>query len=268
MELVLDLDGSGNVWLVWKHLVRLPHMVWTSKLLSQFPELIHGSTSKRWKQACTQDWRDCLAAETGVSNTSIYAARQVHGKAVISISSGQKPTDEQDADALITNVPGCLLAVRTADCVPVFFYAPQKRACAVVHAGWKGTSQKIVQEAVKAFQHEYHIDPSEIFMATGPSICGNCYDISNVQDDRLSQFKRLFPGTSVITDTKAGNGLDLPLANKLLCLEMGVPEHQIELSGICTFEDPAWASYRRDPEELRVEIRNFIGIKNHRSTDF
>src|SRR5690606_26524877 len=144
------------------------------KLFAQFPSLIHGSTSKEWKEACTSDWRACLSETTGVPVDQVYAARQVHGKTVVSVRAGQGATDALEADALVTDQPNHLMTIRTADCVPVFFYAPQKRACAVVHAGWKGTSQKIVQEAVKAFQDEYHIDPSEIFMATGPSICGNC----------------------------------------------------------------------------------------------
>ncbi len=253
-------------------------LIWQSKLLSQFSNLSHGSTSKSF---------GVLRFESGVADSDVIENRnevlkaisadeektfvldQVHDNNVLVINEGQKGNiflkedDLPKADALVTNQPGLSLVIKSADCVPIFFYDPKNFAIGLAHAGWSGTSKNIVQEVVKTMKDEYNSESSELFMVIGPSICGQCYDISTVTDDRKDRFNRLFNDEDKVVLEKQGDkiSLDLPCANKVLALKMGVLEQNIELSSICTFENNHYASYRRSPDELAKLIWSYLSLK-------
>lgn len=253
-------------------------MIYRSQLLSQFTDLIHGSTSKEFgvlKFDRGQDDRvisnrENLAKQAGITLENIVMVKQIHGNHIIKVTNdysgnGKKSVFElENADGLITNVPLKALVVRTADCVPILIYDPQKRVISAVHAGWQGTIKKIVQETLKAMREEYNVEPSNVFVAMGPSISGQNYDISLVKDDRLLQFENTFGKDSeVIIRTPKGVALDLPLANKKLVMETDVPENQIEVSPICTYnESDTWASYRKDPQTLDTDIWSYICLQS------
>lgn len=258
-------------------------MIYKSDLLSQFPELIHGSSSRHYGALRFDDDNSGANSEEVVQNRSRLAeaggfnlgqavlCHQVHGREVAVIGPEQTgdaigPTKVNgiEADAMITNKPGPILIVQTADCIPLLLYASQKRAVAVVHAGWRGLTKNIVQEVVSRMKNEYNIGSSELFAAAGPSICGQCYDVSTVDDDRIAQFKALFLANSGVIRQSANKvSLDLPLAAKQLMLNQGIPDNQIELNKICTFEQCAdWPSYRKDPDSLATPIWTFIGLKH------
>src|SRR5216684_1601245 len=92
-------------------------------------------------------------------------------------------------DASTTNRPGLLLAVQTADCVPILLVDPKKRAVAAVHAGWRGTLTRIVVKAIGQMQMQFKSNPADILAAIGPSIGGCCYEVgTEVATQFLSQF--------------------------------------------------------------------------------
>lgn len=94
-----------------------------------------------------------------------------------------------DSDGMITNVPGLVLYISVADCVPLYFYDPVKRVIALSHSGWKGTVNRIGEVTIRKMGERYGCDPSDIYTAIGPSICSDCYEIS---EDVAEEFCRCF----------------------------------------------------------------------------
>ena len=112
-----------------------------------------------------------MAEAARTLHPDIRIAEQVHGDTVLRVESEFTITA---GDALMTNVPGLCVAVKTADCVPVLLLAPQ--AVAAVHAGWRGTALRIAAKAVAALGAAYGVRPEEITAHIGPCVCQDCYE--------------------------------------------------------------------------------------------
>lgn len=154
------------------------------------------------------------------------------GKGVVS------PKDYRDVDGLITNEKGVVLCTFFADCVPLFFVDPVKKAIGLSHSGWRGTVQKIGKKTVEEMGRAYGTDPKDIYAAVGPSICQDCYEVSG---DVAEEFRNAFPQMDERScyPTKPGKyQLDLWEANRQVMLEAGIPEEQIEVTDLCTCCNP------------------------------
>ena len=103
--------------------------------------------------------RQLLLEELKMSGENVKILNQIHGDHVISVAASNHSSffDKEwpSADGMYTGMPGFYLGVRTADCLPILFYNKQAGVVAVVHAGWQGTVQKIVQKAVNAISEEF-----------------------------------------------------------------------------------------------------------------
>ena len=159
-----------------------------------------------------------------------------------------------ETDALITQLPGVAVGVRTADCVPILLYAPDIMAVAAVHAGWKGTVGNIVGNTIDRLV-SLGADVNGIRAAFGPSICGECYETG---PELAEKFKAADLADAVIygygTDP-LGEGrfdestvrIDLRKANTLLMTREGIPATNITHSTECTRHSPLhWPSWRRE----------------------
>lgn len=80
-------------------------------------------------------------------------------------------------DGHVTSEPGLLLAVTTADCVPVFVVDPERRAIGMLHAGWRGTAAGILERGLGAMGESFDSDPQDLRLHLGPAICGRCYEV-------------------------------------------------------------------------------------------
>lgn len=80
-------------------------------------------------------------------------------------------------DGHLTAEPGVLLAVSTADCVPVFVVDPVRRAVAMIHAGWRGAAAGILEEGLSAMRTSFGTSPGDVHLHLGPAICGDCYEV-------------------------------------------------------------------------------------------
>ena len=105
-------------------------------------------------------------------------SRQVHG-AVVRVHSTLPDgyVLASDCDGHATRTPGVLLAVTLADCVPVFVADPVNRAVALLHAGWRGVAEGVVESGLTAMADAFGSDPADLWVHAGPSICGRCYDV-------------------------------------------------------------------------------------------
>ena len=101
-------------------------------------------------------------------------------------------TDLSRHRRLITNEPGVTLATFYADCVPLYFYDPTHKAIGLSHSGWRGTVGNIAKATVEAMQKAYHTDPADLIAAIGPSICQDCYEVS---EDVIEEFRQAYPET-------------------------------------------------------------------------
>lgn len=151
------------------------------------------------------------------------------GKGVI------RESDLVGVDGLITNDSQVVLMIFFADCVPLFFYDPVKQAIGASHSGWRGTVMRMGARTVEAMQREFESAPENIHVVIGPSICQNCYEVSeDVVEAFRKEFSREQWGT--LWQEKENNKYQLNLweANRILLEEAGIPKEQIEVSGYCT----------------------------------
>jgi YfiH family protein len=120
--------------------------------------------------------------------------KQIHSAAIHVLN--EAPDQHLTGDGLITNVPGLLLAVQVADCVPVLIVDPINRAVGAFHAGWRGTVKRIVEKGVGMMRMAYGSDPAQLHAAIGPCVGSCCYAVGEeVVQEFNSQFdyaKELF----------------------------------------------------------------------------
>jgi YfiH family protein len=189
---------------------------------------------------------------------SITTAEQIHGNQVALVTEQDAGRGRNDyaeaipgADALITNVPGPVLMLFFADCVPVFILDPKTRAIALAHAGWKGTALRIGAETIRAMSEHFGTDPSDCLVAIGPAIGRCCYDVSA---DVAIKVREAVDDDRVIARANQDQWrLDLKLANWATLRAAGVHENNIAISHHCTACDPEhFFSYRRDGETGRM----------------
>ena len=154
--------------------------------------------------------------------------------------------DDEYCDALVSDTPKILLAVKTADCVPVLLGDPKTRAFAAVHAGWRGTSAAIVQRAIERLQTEYKVEAGNLRAAIGPAANHCCYEVGA---EVIDKFKERFPDSdSLFTPTRAGHArIDLHKANQKQLINAGLSPDRIHIAPLCTMDrNDLFFSYRRE----------------------
>ena len=176
----------------------------------------------------------------------LITARQTHSKIVKAIGqeglNGSLETPEGkaviEADGLVTNTPGLLIAVGTADCVPVLVIDPVNRAVGAFHAGWRGTVARIVKHGIDLMRQEYGSTTQNLVAAVGPSIGVCCYAVGEeVRDQFVGEFgygRELFAERSSAPGRDSKLFVDLWEANRKQLMETGIPSEQIALIGECT----------------------------------
>jgi YfiH family protein len=182
-----------------------------------------------------------LAAAGGFDLARLYTARQVHGARVAVVVEGTQPerVAEVEADALVTQLPGAVLGVYTADCVPILISDGEGRVAAV-HAGWRGTVAGVAHAAVEALV-SIGARREKLKAALGPSICAHCFEVG---DDVAAQF----PPSAVVRG-EAKPHVDLWEANRLMLGGAGVT--RIDATPPCTMcEADRFFSFRRDGEQI------------------
>jgi polyphenol oxidase len=185
----------------------------------------------------------------------LVTLRQVHSDTIQFVEAPSK--SQLVGDGLITSTPGLLLAIQTADCLPIILADPKCRAVGVFHAGWRGTLKRIVEKGVGEMQRRFGSRPRDLRAAIGPSIHGCCYQVGKeVRDQFESQFAyaaKLFREVEepdparekypmlFLTARPPGHSelpkkifLDLVEANRQQLLAVGVPVKSIEASPLCT----------------------------------
>lgn len=128
-----------------------------------------------------------LGASIGKKQWPIVTLRQIHSDLIHCVQG--LPKEPLVGDGLITDRPGIVLAVLTADCLPIILIDPKQRAVGVFHAGWRGTVKRIVEKGVGEMRRWFGTLPKDIKAAIGPGIHACCYDVGpEVRQQFESQF--------------------------------------------------------------------------------
>jgi YfiH family protein len=221
-------------------------------------ELNLGFTAADERETVVRNRRLLAEAITGDGATPLITARQFHSGLIAAVQeSDAARTLPPKADALITDQPGLLLGIQTADCIPVLVADRKRRVVAAFHAGWRGTVKRIVQMGIGRMRLEYGCRPEDLCAAIGPGIGACCYAVG---EEVLSEFESQFayarelfrevhdsdaihakypmlfltqraPGHSPLGP---GMHLDLVEANRRQLLDAGVREDAIDRVGGCT----------------------------------
>ena len=210
--------------------------------------------------------RFCEAAGFEVEN--IVTSDQAHTTKVRYVTKADcgsgvtRDRDFHDIDGMITDEPGVVLATFYADCVPLFLVDPVKKAIGLSHSGWRGTVAKIGEVTVRRMQEEFGSDPSEIYGAVGPSICQDCYEVS---EDVIEQFRAAFPQDkwdALFYGKPDGKyQLDLWEANHQIMLGAGLKEEHISMPNLCTCCNPEFLFSHRASHGRRGNLGAFLGIR-------
>lgn len=208
-----------------------------------------------------------LAEAVGFSVENIVTSDQTHTANVRVITEADrgngitKPRPYTDVDGMITNVPGLVLATFYADCVPLYFIDPVRKAIGLSHSGWRGTAAHIGAVTVRRMQEEYGSLPEDIYGAIGPSICQECYEVS---EDVILEFQKTFPEQSwrdlFYRKENGKYQLNLWEANRQIMLEAGLIEEHISLPGLCTCCNPEFLFSHRASRGKRGNLGAFLGI--------
>lgn len=197
------------------------------------------------EESCVKENYRRISDAMGFDMNSIVTSDQTHTNNVRKVTEKDRgkgiviPRDYTDTDGMITNVPGLVLATFYADCVPLYFADPANHAIGLSHSGWRGTVQKIGAVTIEKMSEEYGSNPKDLKVAIGPSICQECYEVS---EDVIEEFEKVF-------DKKYRNRLfyrkengkyqlNLWMANKIIFLEAGIPEENISMPNLCTCCNP------------------------------
>ncbi len=215
--------------------------------------------------------RDLFLAKLGLSQKQpcpLITLRQIHSDIIHCVS--DLGSNEPAGDGMVSQTPRLLLGVQSADCLPVILADKKRKAVGIFHAGWRGTLKRIVEKGAGEMRRWFGTLPRDIRAAIGPGIHGCCYEVGpDIRESFESQFEygpRLFREIEesdpvrekypmlFLTARAPGHSelpkkifLDLPEANRLQLLAIGVPAKNISVSALCTACNPdSLFSYRAE----------------------
>lgn len=173
-----------------------------------------------------------------------------------------KPQAFHDVDGMITNVPGLCLVTFYADCVPLLFVDPVQKVIGASHSGWRGTVGKIGKVTVEKMVSEFGCKPENILAAVGPSVCQDCYEVS---EDVILEFQKNYD-EQYWDDLyyKKENGhyqLNLWKANEIVFLESGILPGHMAISNVCTHCNSDVLYSHRTMGNERGSLCAFLGLK-------
>lgn len=241
------------------------------------------------EEACVLENYRRIAEILGCEAKDMVASHQTHTTNIRRVTAADKgkrvvvPGDYEDVDGLICNEPGIALATFFADCVPLYFVDPVNKAIGLAHSGWRGTVAQMGSCVVRAMEAEFGSRPENLVVAIGPSICRDCYEVS---EDVAEEFRRLADSEeagAVLREIEA-NGcyarkdgrkpelviagqregkyqLDLWLANLMILRLSGIPLKQIAVTDVCTCHNPEYLFSHRASDGKRGNLAAFLMLK-------
>jgi len=217
---------------------------------------------------CVSKNFELIADAIGTTPQNMVYAMQTHTTNVLKVGKNEcgmgvvRDRDFSDIDGLITNEPGVCLVTSYADCVPLYFIDTKKKCIGLSHAGWRGTVGKIGIETVKMMTQAYDSNPQDIIAFIGPSICIDCYEVSqDVADEFSNAYSKEQMSHILISKSNKKFQLNLHQANKYNLLDAGLKLENIFLTDICTCCNPDLLYSHRASKGQRGGLCGFLEIK-------
>lgn len=208
-----------------------------------------------------------VAESFGKTVDDFVCTDQTHTTTVLQVGNEEKGygvTKEKpytDVDGLITNEPGVILSTFYADCVPLYFVDPVNKAIGLSHSGWRGTVGRMGKKTLDAMAEVYGTKPEDVYAAVGPSICQDCYEIS---EDVAEHFYKEFEGHGDEILINKGNGkyqLDLWKTNEIVLLEAGIKPEHLAVTNVCTCCNSEVLFSHRASQGKRGNLAAFLMLK-------
>jgi YfiH family protein len=198
-----------------------------------------------------------LGVLSGRKSWPLVSLRQIHSDLIHRVDESEAKREPLAGDGLITNAPGIVIAVQTADCFPIILVDRKRRAVGVFHAGWRGTVQRIVEKGVGEMRKHFTSDPRDLLAAIGPGVQACCYEVG---EEVRTKFEAQFAyATNLFRELKESDPvrekypllfltarapghselpaklfLDLVEANRRQLLDAGLPAKNIDATAPCT----------------------------------
>jgi len=224
-----------------------------SSKLSQFPNLIHGFTTRE----LGADYKK-IAQAIDVPTESILTLKQIHSNKTHAVTGSQIPANESiEGDAMMTQQPKVVIGIRTADCVPIIVFDPKQKVVAAIHAGWRGVIAGVIENIIVQMQKEFKSSPDELVAVLGPALCIDCFEVGpEVAEKFVEKF-----GSKI--NFKKGKGDRWHPDLREGCVEvlktLGIKEENLESLPYCTScNNDLLFSYRKGDREERM--LGFIGL--------
>ena len=220
------------------------------------------STTRGDSPEAVEENRRRIASAIGVKPEDMTYTHQTHTTNVAVVKEEDRGARFMETDGMVTNVPGLCLVTFYADCVPLFFVDPVHRAIGLSHSGWRGTVGRIGKVTVEKMTENYGTDPKDVIAAVGPSICQDCYEVS---EDVICRFRENFP-EECWPDLfyNKGDGkyqLNLWKANEYVFAEAGIRREHTAVTNVCTHCNPDILFSHRTTGEKRGNLSAFLALK-------
>jgi YfiH family protein len=249
-------------------------------------ELNLGFTASDDREIVIRNRQLLVEAVSGDPTTPLVSLRQIHSSLLVHATAADATREKPwKADGLMTDEPGILLGIQTADCIPVLVADRKRRVVAAFHAGWRGTVKRIVEAGVGRMRLEFGSKPENLVAAIGPGIGACCYSVGEeVFSEFESQFqygRELFrlvddydavhhkypmlfltqraPGHSPIGPSLH---LDLVEANRRQLLDAGLKPRSIKVVGGCTSCQREMFFSHRGSQGHAGRMMSVIGIRD------
>ncbi len=204
-----------------------------------------------------------IAAAIGVDPADLTFTNQTHTTHVALVKAEDRGKTFPETDGLLTDVPGICLVTFYADCVPLYFVDPKHKVIALSHSGWKGTVGKMGKVTVDLMTKTFGCDPADIVAAIGPSICQDCYEVS---EDVIERFREAFDEAlwpQIFRPGAPGKyQLNLWEANRQVLLEAGLLPDHIAVTNLCTHCNPDLLFSHRVQGPRRGNLSAFLALKH------
>ena len=178
--------------------------------------------------------RKMLSMVLDISDDHLILPRQVHGTEIAEVTEQNLGSKFDGVDALMTSMPHTCIGVSTADCVPILIYDTHARAIAAAHAGWRGTVARIGSKTVTAMLQRYGLSAADLKVVIGPSIGPDAFEVGDEVYEAFCEGG--FEMNQIAFKRNGKWHIDLWQANALDLQQAGIARENIEISGICTYQ--------------------------------
>ena len=203
-----------------------------------------------------------LAEAIGVRPEDMTFTHQTHTVNVAVVEEEDRGKRFMETDGMVTNVPGICLVTFYADCVPLYLVDPVRKVIGLSHSGWRGTVNRMGRVTLEKMHEVYGTDPEDVVAAIGPSICQDCYEVS---EDVILEFQKNFRKEDwddlYYRKENGKYQLNLWRANEIIFQEAGVKKEHIAVTNVCTHCNPEILFSHRTTGDKRGNLSALLALK-------